>query len=105
MKHLWGREGQRLKYHFGEGQKARLERRDALETAEGEEEWGEEGCQEAKAGHRVGLRAAVELCQCRSCLAGTAGAGWPWVCGPGSPVRREQLGQARAGGCERLPGG
>lgn len=29
MKHLWGREGQRLKYPFGEGQKAKLERRDA----------------------------------------------------------------------------
>lgn len=50
-----------------------------METVEGEEEWGEgceEGCQEAEAGHRVGLRVAVEPCQCRSCLASAASAGW-----------------------------
>lgn len=53
-----------------------------METVEGEEEWGEggeEGCQEAEAGHRVELRAAVEPCQCRSCLAGIASAGWARV--------------------------
>lgn len=82
---------------------------------EGEEEWGEggeEGCQEAEAGHRVGLRAAVEPCQRRSCLAGTAGTGWAGA------VRRRRavgvrgrgargtggsaLGQARAGGCSHF---
>lgn len=54
------------------------------ETVEGEEEWGEEGeesgcewdCQEAEAGHEVGLRVAVEPCQCGSRLACAAGAGW-----------------------------
>lgn len=78
MKHLWGREGQRLKYPFGEGQKAKLERRDAWRLWRGKE-WGEgceEGCQEAEAGHRVGLRVAMEPCQCRSCLASAASAGW-----------------------------
>lgn len=77
-----------------------------METVEGEEEWdegGEEGCQEAKAGHRVGLRAAVEPCQRRSCRAGAGrgrvavGVWWEGARSGGSA-----LGQVRVGGCSHF---
>lgn len=107
MKHLLGRGGQSLKHPFGEGQKAKLERRAAWRLSRGGEGCGEEdeesGCewdfQEAAAGHEVGFHRAVEPCQRGSCLACAAGAGWA---GAASSVRGcgcvavGEPGQARA---------
>lgn len=106
MKHLLGRGCQRLKCPLGEGQKTKLERR-AARRLDGKEEWGDKGeesgcewdCQEAEAGHEVGLRAAVEPCQRGSRLACAAGTGWAGaarsVRGCGCVVAGEP-GQARA---------
>lgn len=79
-----------------------------METVEGEEEWGEggeEGCQEAKAGRRAGLRAAVEPCQRRSCLAGAGSAGRAGAAGRCTAVGVCALGQVRAGGCSHFQAG
>lgn len=84
-----------------------------METVEGEEEWGESGedrCQEAKAEHRAGLRAAVEPCQRRSCLAGPErrgdGCAAVGVCGgePGQAAARWGR-RGRAGGCSDFQAG
>lgn len=103
MKHLWGREGQRLKYPFREGQQAKLQRQDARGLWRGQRS----GLRAVRGDARrprlgtAGLRAAVEPCQHRSCLAGVVrrcravGVWWCWGARSGGSA----LGQARAGGC------